>query len=159
MRLRLTIALVLASLLLAGCTRGGESSEADGGGTHDLELATYDGGKGIGLSITNAGVDRFTYTLRVLDADDNEKAVMQGALLANDTDEQWWSLDAGAYTVRMQYTRQSGSGSSSGSDTEGIDLVACPEVSRLSWRLMQAEGTVASAFLGTDCVSRDPAGS
>lgn len=153
MRPRIPLALVLASLLLAGCTRGRESSEQDGAGTHDLELETYDGGKGLALSIENRGTDRFTYTLTVLDAEETEKATREGELLANDTDEQWWSLPPGTYDVRMGYTWQSGGTSRSGSDEQSVDLTACPEVTRLAWRLMQVEGNVGAAFLGSDCAS------
>lgn len=154
MRPMLPIALVLASLLLAGCTRGGGEATADAEGTHDLDLDTYDGGKGLALAIENRGTDRFVYTLRVLNADEDELAQREGDLLANDTDEQWWSFAPGTYTVRMHYTWQSGGSSKSGSDTQVVDLTACPEVTRLSWRLIQHEATVGSAFVGSDCVSR-----
>lgn len=153
MRPPILLALVLASLLLAGCTRGGESREPDGTGTREVERETYDGGKGLALSIENRGTDRFIYTLTVLDAEESEKATREGELFANDTEEQWWSLAPGTYDVRMRYTWQSGGTSRSGSDAQSVDLTACPEVTRLAWRLMQVEGNVGSAFLGSDCVT------
>lgn len=147
MRARL-LTLLLAPLLLAGCTfgRGGESTE-------NVDKSDYTGGGGVALAIRNDAKDEFHYTIRVLAAGDREAAALTGNLEPGQSVEKWWSLDRTTYSVRMNYTWTGAGAASHGQDERTIDLNDCPQVTRLAWTLQQMQGQVGSAFPGVACVA------
>lgn len=145
---RRAAALLLAALLLAGCTKGPqETKEAP-------DQSAYAGGTGIAVALTNAAQGTFEVTVVVVASDGHVADQLNATLSTGDTAEKWWGLDARQYTVRMAYQWNAESGrSASGGDAQTIDLRDCAELTRLGWEFRQQGDMVGNAYLGKACVT------
>lgn len=147
MRHRLHAALLLASLLLAGCTFGQ-------GGEESTDPGSYVDGPGAALSVENRGDKPVRVDLRIL----NGRGAVVGegnfTVEAGKTVERKFPLDpADGYVARMGYNLDADGEAAAGADEQRFDAGACPELTRLSWRLLRTEGTTGSQFIGKECAA------
>lgn len=135
------------SLLLAGCTFFGEST--------DVDKSDYDGGVGFALVVDNAAKDPFQVVVRVLGVGNVELGRIEETLEPGDHVEKWWSLkDRSTYSARLEYTWNGANGGSShGFDDQTFGAQECAVVSRLAWELVQDNNTVGHRFNGKTCVT------
>lgn len=148
MRLPHAALALLLSASLAGCSFGRGEGESSG-----IDKEGYDGGIGIALAVANSADKPFDVTVRVLGVGNAELARFEERLEPGDSVEKWYSLQSqGIYSARLAYQFQGEGRAASGDDDRPVDTSQCPELSRISWELREAEGQVGSAFLGKTCV-------
>lgn len=145
--MRAHAALLLATLLLAGCTAAPEEAAEDVQGN-------YEEGLGVALSLTNGANASALVTLRVEDSD--------GGLIGSDNA----TVEPGHTMVRryavadrlrvdahLAYSVDFGGRAAGNQVTQTFDLLACDELTRASWRLLDVGESVGSQWLGTTCES------
>lgn len=142
-------ALLLASLILAGCSAPGDDEQE---AAEDVQ-GNYRDGLGIALALTNDANSTASVRLRVEDADGGVIGQDNATVAPGETVVRQYAVaDRLAIVAMMSYTVDSGGRASGSQDSQSFDLLECEALTRASWKLVSFEqGVVGSQWLGTRC--------